>query len=157
MKREFLRISILMVLLVLSVKAFSQDREIFNKISSQQYDQEWVVYLETDQVIIKTFYSDCSDPANGFYFEYLLFKVINKTSQHMVINWDWDYTYDNQPRHEESDDEISVSLRLMPSQELASSCAPGESLLKHFVRDKSNSGSKVLTSFTINNLQVQIQ
>jgi len=157
MKKKLLRVSILLLLFLLTVKAFPQDREIFNKISTHQYGHEWVTYLETDQVIIKTLYSDCSDPANGFYFEYLLFKVINKTSQNIVVKWDWGYTYNNQPRPEESDDEISVSLNLMALKAHESSCGAGGNLLKLFVRDKSIDSSNVLTSFSINNLNVQIQ
>jgi hypothetical protein len=136
----------------------AQKAEIFEKIRVHSYDDHWNLYSENAQVKIYYKYSDCSKPDQGFHFEYVLFKVENKTNDQLQVTWSWDYSYGNKPRPYESDDEIGVLLELMPGAQVQADCSAGNGdRLKLFVQDRKRPDMRTLSDFSINNLDVRIQ
>lgn len=132
-----------------------QETDVLKKIQSNTYSSTWEPFLENEKIRILTKYTDCSIPHQGFHFEYLLFKVENKTSDKLYITWDFDYMYDRQTRHEESNDEISVNCIVEPMSSEEAACSSKENRrLRLFVRDKKKEGAQVLTYFSINNLNI---
>jgi uncharacterized protein YneR len=157
MKRKIclVELAIFLVALFYTLPAQGQETDVIKEIQNRTFSSNWEPLLENEKIIIFTKYSDCSQPSQGFHFEYLLFKVENKTSQKLYITWDFDYMYDNQKRHEESDDEISVGLVVDSFKSVESSCLSKENKqMRLFVRDGKKKGVRELTDFSITNLNV---
>jgi hypothetical protein len=145
----------LALLLFSGLSANAQKTELIEKIKSQVYSDDWELLEENDNIIIYAKYSDCSQPEQGFNFEYLLFKIVNKTSNPVHVLWDFDYSYNHRPRHDESDDEVMISVTIDPNEKVETSCSSTENKrMRLFVRDKNNPGMRELTDFSINNLKV---
>lgn len=89
-------------------------------INIGSYSIDWQIYESLDYVDVYYRYSDCSDPANGFYPEYILFKVVNKTDKKVYVYWDYTAQYDgNQDRV--GDNENLVQIFLDPNQSIKGS------------------------------------
>lgn len=137
------------------INGFGQNAEVFSKINAYSYDQDWVLYQENDQISIYYKYVDCAEPQNDLLFEYLLFRVENKTLQTLDVFWNWEYSYNNVPRPAESDDEVGVFLDLPPNNDISANCSPGnQHNLKLFVRDRKRPETRQLTGFSIENIEV---
>ena len=71
--------------------------------------QQFILYRQT---LIRIFvkYSDCSDPENGIYPEYLLFKVENVTASEVHAYWEWSFAYDGRTMSKNDTDEELVKI-----------------------------------------------
>lgn len=148
---------LLMICFLLTFQlGFAQESNVFDKIQSKSFDNDWVLFQEDASAKVYTKYADCPDPANGMAFEYVLFKVENLSVADITVYWAWDYTYDNQPRPEESDDEIDVTIKLSALETAEAACNSGQNeRLKLFVRDKNQPNAPELTSFRLTDFNVK--
>lgn len=154
-KIYLIELVIFLVVIFFTFPAQGQEANVLNKIQNRTYSSDWEPLLENEKITVFTKYADCSQPAQGFHFEYLLFKVENKTSDKLYINWDFDYMYDHKKRHEESDDEVSVNCVVEPMNSVEASCSSKENKhMRLFVRDKKKAGVQELTDFSITNLNI---
>jgi len=155
-KKSFLiELGIFLLVLFFTLPVQGQKAEVLKKIQSGTYSNSWDLVMENEKIAIFTKYSDCSQPSEGFFFEYLLFKVENKTGNRVYVTWDFDYSYDNKTRDPESDDEIFVNCIVEPLTSVEASCLSNENRhLRLFVREKNKAGASQLTNFSINSLKI---
>lgn len=92
-----------------------------NGLVSGKYSSDWELKGSWDQVDIFTKYCDCSDPANGFFPENILFKVTNKTDRRIYLYWNYSVAYGGTPTTA-SNDENLVQITLEPGQSLEGTC-----------------------------------
>ena len=93
-------------------------------------------------------YSDCSDPSNGFYPEYMLFKVENKTDKKVYVYWEYTRSYDGKEERAGIDENL-VQVFLDPGATAEGSCSDVfKTKLGILVRNKVH--KSVLTEFDLN-------
>jgi len=142
----------LFVALVLGVGVHAQTNSIIENITYGEYNNDWQLYKSLELADIYFKYSDCSDPANGFYPEYILFKVQNKTANKIYIHWEFNTEYDGIPSKSSSDENL-VQVKLEANQAMEGRCRNlAESKLGLFVRLKEQSQQK-LTDFNLADLK----
>lgn len=146
---------VLMLLISAQLPLLSQSSEIFSKIRNQDFQTEWSEYYQDDVIKISVKYSDCSDPANGIYPEYLLFKVDNKSNQRVHAYWEWSFDYDGKKMSKNESDEELVKVTLEGLESLEASCKNDENKkLRIYVQDKMRITSSALTDFAMVELNV---
>lgn len=154
-KLKLLLSGILVLFLLQGNFLFGQERALFERINNQDFQKEWTVYHEDDLVSIYVKYSDCSDPANGIYPEYLLFKVENKTTQPVKVSWNWAFSYDGRVMSNGASEEEHVTLNLPGFASEEASCGGNDSKrLRLYVQDVHLNSNSVLTTFDFMNLSV---
>lgn len=157
MKRKFylIELGVFFTFLLFTLPLEGQKMEVLKKIQNRTYSETWDPVLQNEKIVVYAKISDCSKPSQGFHFDYLLFKVENKTNDKIYVTWDFDYSYDNQPRHEESNDEVQVGFVIEPLKSVEASCLSKENRqLRLFVRDKNKASVRELTDFSINSLKI---
>ena len=157
MKRKIylIQLGVFFTSLFFTLPLEGQKMEVLKKIQDKTYSYSWDLVLENEKIDVYAKISDCSKPNQGFHFDYLLFKVENKTNERIYVAWDFDYSYDNQPRHEESNDEVQVGFIIEPMNSVEASCFSKQNRqLRLFVRDKNKQGVRELTDFSINSLEI---
>jgi hypothetical protein len=100
---------------------------------SGNYSADWELKGSFDQVDIFTKYCDCSDPANGFFPEKILFKVTNKTGQKIYLHWNYETAYGVNPSSVAGDENL-VQITLEPNQSLEGTCSNHQARMDVFVR-----------------------
>ncbi len=144
-----------MLLISVQLQLFSQSSEIFNQIRNQDFQTEWSEYYQDDVIRISVKYSDCSDPANGIYPEYLLFKVENKTANRIHAYWEWSFDYDGKRMSKNESDEELVKVTLEGKESMEASCSNDENKkLRIYVQDRMRITSSALTNFAVVDLNV---
>ena len=127
---------------------FAQQNKAVTNLELGDYANEWAIYESMEFVDILYRYSDCSDPANGFYPEYILFKIVNKTKNDVYVYWEYETEY-NGVKSKAIPNENLVQVKLEPLQEIEGDCESlHETKLGIFVRlknyDKSISDFKFI-------------
>jgi len=142
----------LFIALVVGVSVYAQKNPVIEYITCGVYNNDWQLYKSLELADIYFKYSDCSDPANGFYPEYILFKVQNKTANKIQIQWDFNTEYNGIPS-KSSSNENHVQVQLEANQAMEGRCRNlAESKLGLFVRLKAQSQQK-LTDFNLVDLK----
>lgn len=154
-KTGLLFIGAFLLLISAQLQLFSQSSETFTQIRNQDFQSEWSVYYQDDVIRISMKYSDCSDPANGIYPEYLLFKVDNKTSNRIHAYWEWSFEYDGKKMSKNEGDEELVKVTLEGMESFEASCKNDDNKkLRIYVQDKMRITSSALTDFAVVDLHV---
>ena len=150
--------SVALLLLLLNCNVWSQKADILNSIKTQNYQVNWSVYLENDDILIEWKYSDCSDPKNGYFPEYILFKITNKTSKKLSVEWDWFYEYAGIVQSSEILDEDHVKMTLEAQEAKEGQCTHSNlNHLRMYVRNQKAKNPTPLTDFNFNNLTINEQ
>ena len=145
----------LLLLFSAQMQLFSQSSEIFDQIRNEEFQTEWSVYYQDDVIRISLKYSDCSDPANGIYPEYLLFKIENLTAGRVHAYREWSFDYDGRRMSKNDTDEELVKVTLEGMEILEASCSNDENKkLRIYVQDKMRITSSALTDFALIELNV---
>ena len=128
---------LILLLTVLSFTSFSQD-------------VNWENYSEKDGVIIKKGMIDC----NGN--ELLTFKITNTNNQRSVVSWYEEVWVDGVCKQDGKSSEYFRELTLDPNESIEGSCSFQRSF---YIGSKVKRGNKVmiLTSFSLNNISVEIE
>jgi hypothetical protein len=130
---------------------FAQTNEVIAKLVPGQYDSEWQLYRSYQLTDIFYKYSDCSNPANGFYPEYILFKVQNKTANKIYLYWEFTSEYDGIPGKPGSNENL-VQVQLEANQSLEGNCGNlHDTKLGLFVRLKNQ--NQIITDFKLAGLK----
>lgn len=82
-RQHFLLVFVLITLITSSLSA--QEQTDFPAI---QRSTDWVLYQEQNGVQQYYKFEECNIPAEGFYREYILVKLVNTTSQPKIVEWD---------------------------------------------------------------------
>ncbi len=139
------------VLMILGISLFSQNNLVVDLVPGN-YSTDWELKISADQLDIYSKYSDCSDPANGFYPEQILVKVTNKTSQKIYVYWEYETAYDGVPSTSSADERL-VQIQLEPNQTLEGTChSIHEKKLGVFVRYIGQ--QPVLSTLTLSNMNI---
>jgi len=150
MKRLFFLFSFF---LVLGGSIQAQKNEVLSNMELGNYPTEWKLYKSVQFIDIYYKYSDCSDPSNGFYPEYILFKVKNKTDKKIYTYWEYTANYDDKPSMA-SPDENLVQVKLQPNEVIEGTCANyHKTRLGIFVRLKNRQNLGLLTNFDLNEIK----
>jgi len=124
---------------------------IDQKVTKVEYTSDWVIYQSMELVNIYYKYSDCSDAANGFYPEYVLFKVENKTNEQVYVYWNYSVSINNEIV-ENSSHENLVQVFLAPNEIKEGECKNvWENKLGVIVGDKKS--GKELSGFNLNDIK----
>jgi hypothetical protein len=116
----------------------------------------WVSYKSTPQVDVFYMSSDCHDEVNGIHRNYLLLKFVNKTSQKLIINWQYEH-YEGTVCKTCNKPEYAYSLTLLPNQTIQANCGSTERELKVFVKHLDLPNSGTFTHFEMGNFTVWAQ
>ena len=118
--------------------------------TSFSQDVNWENYSEKDGVIINKGMIDC----NGN--ELLTFEITNTNNQKVVISWYEEVWVDGVCKQDGKSSEYFRTLTLNPNESIAGSCSFQESF---YIGSKIKRGSRVmtLTSFSLNNISVEIE
>ena len=113
-------------------------------------DVNWENYSEKNGVIINKGMIDC----NGN--ELLTFEITNTNNQKVVISWYEEVWVDGVCKQNGESSENFRTLILDPNEKVAGSCSFQESF---YIGSKIKRGSRVmtLTSFSLNNISVEIE
>lgn len=152
-----LRVIVGMALLLIScqLSLMAQKANIFEHIKNHEFTDNWIVLQEDDLVRISVKYSDCSDPANGFYPEYLLFKVENKSDTRIHTYWKWNFAYNGKTASKSESDEELVKLTLDGFKSVEGVCSHGSNdKLRLFVREREGRTNSILTDFSVTDFHV---
>jgi len=144
MKKKSLLFVILFVLVGIS-SIFAQQNKAIANMELGSYANDWKMYETMKFVDIFYRYSDCSDPVNGFYPEYILFKVVNKTKKDIYVYWEYEAEY-NGEESKAIPNENLVQVQLQPLQTLEGNCKSiNKTKLGIYVRMKNY--DKVISDF----------
>ena len=118
--------------------------------SSFAQDVNWENYSEKNGVIINKGMIDC----NGN--ELLTFEITNTNNQKVVISWYEEVWVDGACKQNGESSEDFRTLTLNPNEKVAGSCSFQKSF---YIGSKIKRGSRVmtLTSFSLNNISVEIE
>ena len=118
--------------------------------SSFAQDVNWENYTEKNGVIINKGMIDC----NGN--ELLTFEITNTNNQKVVISWYEEVWVDGVCKQNGQSSEDFRTLTLNPNEKVTGSCSFQESF---YIGSKIKRGSRVmtLTSFSLNNISVEIE
>jgi hypothetical protein len=144
---------VLFLIAFLSVNnLFAQTNKVISMMEPGRYQKDWQLYSSHEFASIFYKYSDCSDPANGFYPEYILFKVQNKTTSKIYLHWEFASEYDG-VQGKSAPDENLVQVQLEANQSLEGDCRNlAKTKLGLFVRLKDH-GQKMITDFKLIDLK----
>lgn len=144
-------IKLLIPILLFSWNLFSQNNLVADLVPGN-YTNDWELSQSFEKVDIFIKYSDCSDPANGFYPEQLLIKVTNKTNQKVYLYWEYEKAYDGIASSSSADERL-VQIQLEPNQTIEGACNNiHENRLGVFVRFIGK--QPVLSSLILSNINI---
>ena len=118
--------------------------------SSFAQDVNWENYSEKNGVIINKGMIDC----NGN--ELLTFEITNTNNQKVVISWYEEVWFDGFCKQDGQSSEFFKTLTLNPNEKVAGSCSFQESFYIR-LKVKRRSGVMTLTSFSLNNISVEME
>lgn len=126
----------------------------FERFISHDYSDDFELFKHMDDIDIYFKYADCGDPANGFYPEYLLFKLVNTSDQSQHVTWWWKLYYDGKLATDNYvSDEDKVELILNPGEIVQADCK--KNTLSIFVQIYDSSKGSILTEYYLDNLAVE--
>ena len=133
----------------------AQEKPIdIDQFAIHAYSDDFVLFKHLDDIDIYYRYADCGDPANGFYPEYLLFKLVNRSDQSQRVTWWWKLHYNGKLATDDYiSDEDKVEVILKPAEILQADCRQKE--LSIFVQTYNNVSYSVLTDYSLHNLVVE--
>jgi len=110
------KLSLLLFLIIVfqGFNLFAQN-SILGSVESKKYSEEWIMYKSLELVDIYYKYCDCSDAANGFYPEKVLFKFENKTKDQVYVYWTYSTSFDNEISEGATNEKI-VNIILAPNE-----------------------------------------
>jgi hypothetical protein len=112
---------VIFFLLVGASSMFAQQNKAVANLELGNYANDWAIYESMEFVDILYRYSDCSDPANGFYPEFILFKVVNKTKNDVYVYWEYEAEYGN-VESKASPNENLVQVKLKSLESIEGNC-----------------------------------
>lgn len=119
---------------------------------------DWKLETAKDGVNIYSKISDCSDPANGTFREYLLLKVVNTNRHEVTVTFDRWAWFDGKCHNcDKATEEYRTSLHLESGSEVRGTCESKDKNLKVFSRMQDMPHVAQLTRFEVGNPDVKPQ
>lgn len=114
------KISVIFIVVILfTILPFSLLSQ--EKTSLHQGNDNWEIYKEVDGIQINYKYLECNKPNQGIYKEYVVFQIINTTSNSVEVNYTQSLWYDGNKILSEND-EYKKSTILEPEQVFETYC-----------------------------------
>lgn len=107
----------------------------------------WETYYENKNVQILYASQICDDTQNGFAFAYYMIKVVNKTDETLVVNF-------QKSKDEITKDEDKVAFVLNPNQTIEGSCAYDPIKLRIFKSENTGKASDIEYEFALSKIEV---
>ena len=141
---------LIMLMLFFGSAIFAQTNKVLSELELGSYSHEWQMYESLEMVDIYYKYSDCSDAANDFYPEFILFRVVNKTKNEVYVYWNYTVSQNDQLVLS-SPNENLVQVFLNPNQTVEGTCGEvWKTKLGILVREKKLNSK--LTDFNLNKI-----
>lgn len=130
------------------LSAFSFSGHVFGQESS-----DWAPYFENDAIRIDLKHAERNDSINGIYNNYILIRLVNKTSQSVDTRFHKELSYNLSPASAAD----PVAHTLLPHATLEGSVEPGtDNSLRIFVSQRGIGSKKVLTDYSLGHIETTL-
>lgn len=108
---------------------------------------EWETYYENKNIQISYTSQTCNDTRNGFAFEYYMIKVVNKTNETLVVNF-------QKSKDEITKEEDKIAFVLNPNQTITGTCEYNPVKLRIFKSENTGKDSDYEYEFVLSKIEV---